>query len=219
MTTQKIKLKDIRFYRYPTDLDTSSFPKFMQSLFQVVPTSFWIYISLVSIIFPLYIRESSFFLPTSPAPSDMTLLNFYTFIVMVLSPLTLTYIRFVKPFSFTSIYMGLAKFEDDSTARHNQRVRAEKHKIYADDRYQFTYNKHNGKWHGKNIDAERRHRKTEKDQMGWFIKLGYPVFLCFFLIIYMIMMYHIIVPVAGLVALHMFYQYKKIKQKKKEFYS
>lgn len=73
----------------------------------------------------------------------MTLLNFYTFIVMVLSPLTLTYIRFVKPFSFTSLYMGIAKFEDDATARHNQRVRDEKHKIYADDRYQFTYNKRN----------------------------------------------------------------------------
>ncbi|MCH4421114.1 hypothetical protein [Staphylococcus haemolyticus] len=80
---------------------------------------------------------------------------------MILYPITLTYIRFVKSISFTRFYWGLIKLEDRFTERHNQWIREKRGKVYADDRYALNYNHRNGHWTATNIDAEKRNRRVE----------------------------------------------------------
>ena len=76
------------------------------------------------------------------------LVHLYTFIVMILSPLTLTYIRFVKSISFTRFYWGLVKHEDLLQPTNGF---VKKSKVYADDRYAFNYNRRNGHWTATNM--------------------------------------------------------------------
>ena len=206
------QLNHLRLYQNTQQLNTSSFLRFVQSVFQIVPRWFWFYIVLVSIVFPFEIGKEPFFVPLSAPPIMTQLVHLYTFIVMILSPLTLTYIRFVKSISFTRFYWGLVKHEDRFTERHNQRIREKRGKVYADDRYAFNYNRRNGHWTATNIDAEKRNRRAEMGNGAWFIAMGYLGFLLFFVGAYMIIMYFIIVPVAIGVVLHRYYKYQAFQK-------
>ena len=77
--------------------------------------------------------------------------------------------------------MKLARTDSKLTERHNRHVRAEKNKVYSDDHYHFTYNHRSGRWHGQNIDAERRNRRSEWGDMAGLFDLAIQVF--FFLLI------------------------------------
>ncbi|WP_222860628.1 hypothetical protein, partial [Vibrio cholerae] len=65
-----------------------------------------------------------------------------------------------------------------------------------------------------NVDAERRNRRSEWGDMAWFIRLGYPGCLFFFLLIYIGIMYFIVIPVMLIIALHIYYKYKQIKRRR-----
>lgn len=123
------QLNHLRLYQNTQQLDTSSFLHFVQSVFQIVPRWFWGYIILVSIVFPFEIGKEPFFVPLSSPPIMTQLVHLYTFIVMILYPITLTYIRFVKSISFTRFYWGLIKLEDRFTERHNQWIREKRQSL------------------------------------------------------------------------------------------
>ncbi|MCD8926357.1 hypothetical protein [Staphylococcus epidermidis] len=214
MKHQNQSLTTLQFYKNTTSLDTSSYSRFTISVFQDVPKWFWGYIIVVSLFFALVMGNDAFFIPLSAPPTIQPLTHVYTFIVIFLLPMALTYIRFVKSFSFTSLYMKLARTDSKLTERHNRHVRAEKNKVYIDDHYHFTYNNRSGRWHGQNVDAERRNQRSEWGDMSWFIRLGYPGFLCFFLLIYIGIMYLIVIPVMMIIALHIYYKYKQIKRRR-----
>ncbi|MEJ7316968.1 hypothetical protein WL293_12035, partial [Staphylococcus epidermidis] len=65
------QLNHLRLYQNTQQLNTSSFLRFVQSVFQIVPRWFWFYIVLVSIVFPFEIGKEPFFVPLS-APPIMT---------------------------------------------------------------------------------------------------------------------------------------------------
>ncbi|MDU2974962.1 MAG: hypothetical protein E7B57_12020, partial [Staphylococcus epidermidis] len=180
MKHQNQPLTTIQFYKNTTSLDTSSYSRFTISVFQDVPKWFWGYIIVISLFFTFVMGNDSFFIPISAPPIIQQLAHVYTFIVILLLPMALTYIRFVKSFSFTSLYMKLARTDSKLTERHNRHVRSEKNKVYSDDHYHFTYNRRSSRWHGQNVDAERRNRRSEWGDMAWFIRLGYPGCLFFF---------------------------------------
>lgn len=215
MNHKNKKLKDIRFYKNTQYLDTSSYLNFTKSVFKEVPKWFWIYIIFISIAGAYLVKDASFFVPESPIPEDRYPINVYTFLVMILLPIPLTYIRFIKSFSFTKFYIGLANLERDYVKKFNKDAKEEADKVYNTDRYSFSYDKRSKTWSGKNIDAEERFRKRHGiEDASWFIKMLYPGFLVFFLMIYIFILYHIIIIVALLVALHIFYKYKQIKRKR-----
>lgn len=166
MKHQNQPLTTIQFYKNTTSLDTSSYSRFTISVFQDVPKWFWGYIIVISLFFTFVMGNDSFFIPISAPPIIQQLAHVYTFIVILLLPMALTYIRFVKSFSFTSLYMKLARTDSKLTERHNRHVRAEKNKVYSDDHYHFTYNRRSSRWHGQNVDAERRNRRSEWGRYG-----------------------------------------------------
>ena len=52
------QLNHLRLYQNTQQLNTSSFLRFVQSVFQIVPRWFWFYIVLVSIVFHLRLAKN-----------------------------------------------------------------------------------------------------------------------------------------------------------------
>ncbi|OFN25157.1 hypothetical protein HMPREF2578_05905 [Staphylococcus sp. HMSC072H03] len=204
------RLKNIQLYRFPRRLDTSSYFKFLISIFKEVPTWYWVYSVIISIVFSVLSKDASYFKTWIQYPQDNIWLNLYTFLAIILLPVPLVYIRFVKSFSFTSFYIGLVKNERDSAERKNDRFKRNRDKVYSTDEFEFTRDSLSGRLRMKNISAEKRQKMRASDLSG-FILIFYPIFYCFFLMVYMLIMYHIIIPVALLVALHILYKYNKYK--------
>ncbi len=209
MTKQKIK--NIRFYSDTENLNTSSYLKFIYSLFQVVPIWYWGYIIFISIFFSLKNKEITYFRNFIQYPLyNTTPLNIYTFIVIILLPIPLIYIRFAKSYSFSSIYMDKVERKDRRVKSYNKSLEKNKDKVYSTDRYEHKFNYFTRTWETTNISAEER-QKRKSNSSSTIMFLIYPIFLYIFLLIYLYIMYHIIILVAILVGLHTVYMYKKIK--------
>ncbi len=210
--TRKRKIKIIKSYLYkdPRALNTTSFWKFSLSLLKRVPITYWIYAIVISIFFSVENKDSTVFKNFVAYPAyNSWILDTYTFIVIVLLPFALAYIKFSKPFGFSGLYAKVVGIHEQSVSDYNENAKKNKDKVYSTDQYKFDPEGW-GSWKVTNVSAKNR-QKT-KENYGCIMYLFYPILLIMFLLCYMYILYHIIILVAVLIILHMFYMYKRIKK-------
>lgn len=207
---KKTVIKNIYLYKNPTTLNTTSFLKFSLSLLKRVPILYWIYAVVISVFFSVTNKDLTVFKNFVKYPAyNSWIFDTYTFIVIVLLPFALAYIRFSKPFGFSGMFFGVIGIHEQSVSNHNEKAKKNRHKVYSTDKYKFEPEGWGG-WKVTNVSAQNR-QKSRHDY-GCLMYLIYPVLLFCFLILYMYFLYHVIILVAILIILHMFYMYKRIKE-------
>lgn len=195
------------FNLYDGALNVSSFLNFSLSLFKRVSVIYWIYAVVISILFSLENKNLTLFKNLFDNPDyvyNAQIINIYTIIVIILLPIPLVYIRFVKSFGFSSLYIKMLE-----AYRESERKRMNDNNVYSTDEYKFEPAGKDS-WTVKNISAKRRRRNN--GSFGSIMSVMFPFIFFVFLMLYMYIMYHIVILVFILVFLHMFYMYKKKKK-------
>ena len=102
---RKIRIIKSCLYKETKTLDTTSFFKFSLSLLKRVPLTYWIYAIVISIFFSVANKDLTIFKNFVAYPAyNSWIFDIYTFIVIVLLPFALAYIKFSKPFGFSGLY-------------------------------------------------------------------------------------------------------------------
>lgn len=207
---KKKKRKNNYLYEKPTTLNTTSFLKFSLSLLKRVPITYWIYAIVISIFFSVANKDLTVFKNFVAYPAyNSWIFDIYTFIVIVLLPFALAYIKFSKPFGFSGLYAKVVGIHEQSVSDYNENLKKNKDKVYSTDQYKFEPEGW-GSWKVTNVSAKNRQKGREN--YGCIMYLIYPILLFMFLMCYMYILYHVIILVAVLIILHMFYMYKRIKE-------
>ncbi|HDE6879211.1 hypothetical protein K4Q31_12115 [Staphylococcus epidermidis] len=207
---RKIRIIKSCLYKETKTLDTTSFFKFSLSLLKRVPLTYWIYAIVISIFFSVANKDLTIFKNFVAYPAyNSWIFDIYTFIVIVLLPFALAYIKFSKPFGFSGLYAKVVGIHEQSVSDYNENVKKNKDKVYSTDQYKFEPEGW-GSWKVTNVSAKNRQKGREN--YGCIMYLIYPILLFMFLMCYMYILYHIIILVAVLIILHMFYMYKRIKE-------
>lgn len=135
----------------------------------------------------------------------------YTILIIIIITLDFTYIRFVKPFSFGSVYFDILRFNSKSVDKHNRKMREDSQKTFGTDEFEVTYDHLRGRSILRNKSAKKRKENIKTDD-SWVFYLVYPFFLIMFLIMYLMLLYGFGLLIFIPIVLHIFYKYKKLKK-------
>lgn len=208
-------LKEVNFYNNPHQLDTSSFWKFTISVFKRVPTWYFCYALLGAIIISIILFSSSkstlSLMFSFPSSFIAFLIFCYTILIIIIITLDFTYIRFVKPFSFGSVYFDILRFNSKSVDKHNRKMREDSQKNFGTDEFEVTYDHLRGRSILRNKSAKKRKENIKTDD-SWVFYLMYPIALFMFLIMYLMLLYGFGLFIFIPIILHIFYKYKKLKK-------
>ena len=180
---RKIRIIKSYLYKETKTLDTTSFFKFSLSLLKRVPLTYWIYAIIISIFFSVANKDLTIFKNFVAYPAyNSWIFDIYTFIVIVLLPFALAYIKFSKPFGFSSLYAKVVGIHEQSVSDYNENVKKNKDKVYSTDQYKFEPEGW-GSWKVTNVSAKNRQKGREN--YGCIMYLIYPILLFMFLMCYM----------------------------------